>query len=235
MFSSDMDQPPVMPPTPAQQPVKKGIPVIGWVGIGCSGLLLLAIIGMVVVFTMFAGFFKDFMDNPEKAAAELIVSSNPDLQKVSQDDAKGEMTIRTKEGKEVTLSYKDLVEGKISITDEDGGTTHIGSADLSKVPEWVPMATDLSDGISTYQSDNSEKVEGQFSGKSDQSLAELRTFFEGEASQLGMQANSNSSVNADGTSILTLHFSGENKTLTFIISENVGEKTLVNTNFSEKK
>ena len=197
--------------------------------------MLLVIIAVVIGFSMFAGKIKEFADNPEKTGAEMIVSMNPELEKVSQDDAKGEMTIRTKDGKEVTLSYKDLAEGKISVTDEDGGTTRIGSADLSQVPAWVPKASDLSDGVSIFQSDSGDKAEGQFSGKSDQSLDQLRTFFEGEASRLGLNTSSNSSMNMNGTATVTLNFSGGGRTLMFIITEKSGSKTLVNTNFSGKK
>jgi len=229
-----MEQPPALPPTPVAPPVKKGMPAIAWVGIGCGGLLLLAIIVGAVVFGMFAGKIKEFAANPEKTGAEMMVSMNPDLEMVSQDEEKGQMTIRTKEGKEITMSYKDLAEGKISVTDADGNTTRIGSADLSQVPSWVPRAPDLSDSLSTYHSESGGKVDGQFSGSSDRSLEQLQTFFEAEASSLGLNSSSNNSMNSDGTSVVSLGFSGGGKSLAFVITEKPGSKTLVNTNYSEK-
>ena len=42
----------------------------------------------------------------------MMVRMNPDVEKVSQDETKGEMTIRTKDGKEMTSRYKDIAEGK---------------------------------------------------------------------------------------------------------------------------
>lgn len=224
-----------MPPTSATPPVKKGMPGIAWVGIGCGGLLLIGIIVGAILFNMFAGKIKEFAANPEKAAAEMIVAANPDLEKVSQDDDKGEMTIRTKDGKEITLSYKDLAEGKISVTDENGNTTRMGSADLSQVPAWVPKAADLSDGVSIFHSEGGGQVSGQFSGKSSQNLDQLRTFFEGEASGLGFGSSSNSSMDANGIGVVTLEFSGGDKSLTLVITEKPGSSTLVNTNYSEKK
>jgi hypothetical protein len=230
-----MEQPPAMPPTPATPPVKKGLPAIVWVGIGCGGLLLIAIIVGAVLVSFLGVKFKEFADNPEKTAAEMIVSANPDLEKVSQDNEKGEMTIKTKDGREITLSYQDLAEGKISVTDAEGDTTRIGSADLSQVPAWVPKAPDLSDAVSTFHREGGGQVTGQFSGKCGQSLEQIREFFEGEASSLGLNTSSNSSMNANGTAVVTLSFSGGDKSLTVVITEKPGSQILVNTNYSEKK
>lgn len=54
----------------------------------------------------------DFNENPEKAAAEMIVNLNPELEKVSSDDEAGTITFRNKDGGEVTLTYKDIQEGR---------------------------------------------------------------------------------------------------------------------------
>ena len=211
------------------------MPAIAWVGIGCGGLLLVAILVVIIAYLFLGPKIKAFAENPEKAAAEMIVSANPDLEKISQDDEKGEMTIRTKNGEEITLSYQDLAEGKISVTDAEGNTTRIGSADLSQVPAWVPKAPDLSDAVSMFHTEGGGKVAGQFSGKSGQSLAQLRTLFESEATSLGLNTSSNNSMNMNGTSVVTLNFSGGDKSLTFVITEKPGTATLVNTNYSEEK
>ena len=76
---------------------------------------------------------------------------------------------------------------------------------------------------------------GQFSGKCGQSLEQIREFFEGEASSLGLNTSSNSSMNANGTAVVTLSFSGGDKSLTVVITEKPGSQILVNTNYSEKK
>ncbi len=46
------------------------------------------------------GDLAELRKNPEKAAPEMSVKMNPELGKVSQDHAKGELTIRTKDGQE---------------------------------------------------------------------------------------------------------------------------------------
>lgn len=231
-----MEQPPVIPPTlPPQAPAKKGMPAIAWVGIGCGGLLAIALAVAVYVFIVAKKKIEEFAANPEKAAAELMVSMNPELEQVSQDDGKGTMTIRTKDGEEMTLSYKDIAEGKIVVTDKDGNTTRIGSSDLSQVPAWVPKAPDLTDGVSVFHSEAGNQVSGQFSGKSPRGSEELRTFFEGEASAKGLTNSSHSSMNMGSTSTITLGFSGGGKSLSIVITGKPGEAALVNTNYSEKK
>ncbi len=109
-----------MPPaaSPAPVVVKKGLPPLAWVGIGCGGLILIGIILMLVAGVFISKKAKelgvDFSKNPEKAAAELIVSMTPDLEKVSSDDVAGTITIRMKDGIEKTLTYKDIQEGKFA-------------------------------------------------------------------------------------------------------------------------
>lgn len=223
-----------MQPTPATAP-KKGMPAIAWVGIGCGGLILVAIVAAVILFKMAAGKIKEFAANPEKTAAELIVSTNPDLKKISQDDEKGEMTIQTKDGEQVTLSYSDLAEGRITVRDKDGNETRIGSADLSKVPAWVPKAPGFTAGVSTFHSETNDKIQGQFAGKSTESAANLKTFYEAEAAKLSLGNASSHSMSASGTEVLTMKFSDDGKTLTVILTEKAGDATLVSTSYAEDK
>lgn len=230
-----MEQPPAIPPSfPPQTAAKKGMPAIAWVGIGCGGLLVIALALGTIGFFKVKKTFDEFAANPEKAAAELVVSMNPELQKISQDEGKGTMTIRTKAGEEMTLSYKDIAEGKITVTDKDGNTTRIGSTDLSHVPAWVPKAPGLTDGFSFFHSEAGNEISGQFSGKSARSAADLRTFFEGEASSLGLNSSFSGSTEVHGTSTVTLEFSGGGKSLNIVITGKPGEDALVNVNYSEK-
>lgn len=210
------------------------MPAIAWVGIGCGGLLLLAIIAGIVLFYKMADTFKEFAENPEKAGAEMMVSLNPDLEMVSQNEEKGEMTIRTKDGKEMTLSYKDIAEGKMVVTDAEGNETVMGSGDLSQVPAWVPKPPDLSEGVSTFRSNAGGKISGQFSGKSAQTADDLKTFFDDAATAQGMNNSSTGSTSFNGTSATTLDYSGGGKSLVIVITAKAGSPALVNTTYSEK-
>lgn len=223
-----------MPPTYPPAPAKKGMPAIAWVGIGCGGLLLIAIIAGALLFKAGADKFKEFAANPEKAGAEMIVSMNPELKKVSQDDKNGTMTIRTKDGKEMTLSYKDIAEGKIPMVDANGNPIQFGSSDLSKVPAWVPKPPDLTDGISIYHSDGGGEISGQFSGKSGQSAEDLKAFFEKASSDQGLSSNASTSMNVNGIAVVTLEYSNGGKSVKIAITEKSGSATLINTNYTEK-
>ena len=76
-----MEQPPEIPQSSVATQDKKGMPVIAWVGIGCGGLIILGIIVTVILFKLFAGKIREFSENPEKTAAELVVAADPNLRK----------------------------------------------------------------------------------------------------------------------------------------------------------
>jgi len=146
--------------TPAQG--KKGLPVLAWIAIGCGGILVLSGIGFAFVGWLAMSKMKDvasdFEDNPTRAAAELVVRMNPDLEMVESDDDAGTITVREKSsGKVVTMNYEDIEEGRISFESEEGrveitgqpqggeggmtittdeGETRIGGG--GEIPDWVP-------------------------------------------------------------------------------------------------
>ena len=95
------------------------------------------------------------------ATAKLIVAANPDLDMVAVDEDTGTMTIRnTKTGEEVTLSFEDIKEGKITfeteegkvsmqaqggeeggsltITGEEGSAVFGTGAAAGELPDWIP-------------------------------------------------------------------------------------------------
>lgn len=105
----------------------KGLSPIAWVGIGCGGLLVVGLIALVAV-GMFVGkkvkdAVADADGNPERFAAEMFVKMNPDLEMIESGKEDGMMKIRVKKsGEEISVSYKDLKEGKLSIGTADGGS-----------------------------------------------------------------------------------------------------------------
>ncbi len=225
-----------IPPAPPAIPVKKGIPPLGWIGIGCGTLILIA----VVVLSLLVGWCKravgdisDFKKNPEKAAAELMVRMNPDVEKVSQDDSKGEMTIRTKDGKEVTLNYRDVAEGKFSFTDSDGNTAQIGETDLSSVPAWVPRVPGTEKVMTTFQNSKGGKVSGLYSASSADSADALEEFYKAEAEKLGFTESSRSFFNADGVENRNLSYAGDSRKLNIILTTKTGEDVQVSVGYEE--
>jgi len=156
--------------TPVPPSPKKGMPVWGWFAMGCG---VIAVLGIGSCFAV--GFFvqrkvksvaEDFEKNPAKAAAELAVRMNPDVELVSSTEH--EMTVRNKKtGEVITVDFEDAKEGKFTFKSKDGeatidadadpsgegGTLKItgtggetavfsAGADASRVPEWVPIFKD---------------------------------------------------------------------------------------------
>ncbi|MGH9381695.1 MAG: hypothetical protein ACRD2Z_13930, partial [Thermoanaerobaculia bacterium] len=169
-------------PGPQQPQQKKKLGPLAWILIGCLGLVVLA--GAVM---LAGGFFvakkvkevaKDYQENPARAAAELVVRANPDLELVEADDEAQTLTIRNKKTGEVfTADWSDIQQGKfriesdgkevtvdatratrgeggvITVTDESGdATVTIGGGDTSSVPAWFPAYPGASKAGSTYTS-----------------------------------------------------------------------------------
>ncbi len=146
----------------APPPSKKGLPALAWIAIGCGALVVLAGIAFTLIGYLAVNKMKDvasdFEDNPTRAAAELVVRMNPDLEMVDSDDDAGTITVREKSsGKVVTFNYEDIEEGRISFESEEGrveiggqaqgdegtvtittdkGETRIGAG--GEIPDWVP-------------------------------------------------------------------------------------------------
>lgn len=209
---------------------------MAWLGIGCGGLLVIALALGVYGFFFAKKKIDEFAANPEKATAEMIVSMQPDLKVLSQDEAKGTLTLRTGDGEEMTLSYKDIADGKFIVTGKDGNSTRIGSPDLSQVPAWVPKAPDLTEGLSISHSEAGGKVSGQFSGKSAMKAEDLNRFFEEQANAAGFTSFASKSLNTGGMNVYALSMGADTgKSLNIVITEKAGGGTLVSTKYSESK
>lgn len=222
---------------PPLVPAKKGMPVLGWVGIGCGTMVLLAIVAMVLMgfwVRQKVGDLSEFQKNPEKAAAEMMVRLNPDLTKVSQDDAKGEMTIRTKDGQEMTLSYKDISEGKFTIKDAQGNVTQIGKSDLSKVPAWVPQVPGLKTTSAVTQNNADGKLSGLYVASSSESISKVEEFFKAATENLKFTETSRQSFNADGVENLIVMYECGGRKINLVLTGKPGEDVQANVGYEEE-
>lgn len=166
---------------------KKGMSPWAWVAIGC-GVLVVLVFVVLSAGVWFAGKkIKDvaerFEDNPAKAAAEMVVKVNPELELVESDDDSGTMTIRFKETGEVaTFDYSDIQEGRISFESAEGkmsfdvtgaesgslvtvetdeGEARFGVGDeAAEMPAWLPAYPGAASPESTYTA----SMEGMESG-----------------------------------------------------------------------
>ena len=214
------------------------MPVIAWVGLGCGTVLIIA----VVVISLLVGWCKrtvgdisEFKKNPEKAAAEMMVRLNPDVEKISQDDAKGEMTIRTKDGQTITMSYKQISEGRFMLKDDKGNFAEFGGADLTDVPAWVPRPPAIKSVSSSARGSEDSKSGGQYSATSTQSINDLAEYFKSEAGKLDFNSSRNTSVNADGVETKSFTYEGKGRNLEIVLTGKPGEDVLVNVGYEETK
>jgi hypothetical protein len=120
--------------TPPSAPQKKGLGALAWIGIGCGGIVILAIIGLVVSYMMFGGKIKemaaDAQGNPPRFAATTTVKvSGGQIEMIAQDDVNKRYTVREKQSGKLTTFYWDgkknslgQVDGDFSAIPADAGT-----------------------------------------------------------------------------------------------------------------
>jgi len=202
---------------------RKGLPVLAWVAIGCGGMVVLAGIAFMVLGWFAVGKMKDvasdFEDNPTKAAAELVVRMNPDLEVVGSDDDDGTITVREKSsGKVVTLNYEDIEEGRISFESEEGrveitgqaqggegamtittdeGETRIGGG--GEVPDWIPAHPATTTRQSLLHSTGPSGETGQAAFTVDADAGDVAAFYKTELEDAGYTVSVTTYSSDDGS------------------------------------
>ncbi len=106
---------------------KKGLGVLGWVLIGCGGLIVLGgavmVVGGLFVFNKAKEVAEEFEQNPELAQAKWMARLHPDIDLVSSDPEKNTVTFfNNKTEEEFVANLNDIREGKFTIKNVDGKT-----------------------------------------------------------------------------------------------------------------
>jgi hypothetical protein len=200
--------------TPPDLPTqKKGPSGLAMAGIGCGGLLLIAMVGAGLL--VLKGCQKaqemaaDFQKNPAKAAAMFALKANPDVEVVSADDAKGEITIKDKKSGEVTtLSFNDISQGRISMKNSKGeemsidasgakdgkvvmkgpnGQTVIGAGAAEPAPSWVPAYPGMKSDSGALNVSRNDKKAGIIMSYTTDDPAKVKDFYESQLKAAGFQ------------------------------------------------
>jgi hypothetical protein len=238
---SNPPPPPSQPPSGPAPQEKKGLPPLAWVGIGCGTVLVLGIVIFAIAVTTCVRKVKhtleDFQKNPDKAAAEMVVRMNPDLEKVSQNDEAGTITVRMKDtGETITVSYGDLAEGRLKVTGKDGSTTVIGAGDMEKVPGWVPKLENADKASCLFQHESDGEISGVLHFETSQSMDEVKEFFESEANKAGFNTSSSSNTSFNGTENASMKFEGGARSLSIALTRSSsGKPLMVQVGYKEKK
>ena len=168
------------------------MPTAAKVGIGCGILLVIGVIAIALLIgwcqRSVGDFMRDFSENPERATAEMIVRLNPEIDLVSTDDEAGTITFRDQDGKETTVTWDDIAEGRLTITDSEGNEMNLGLTDMSAVPEWVPRLPNTTREAGSHHRVEQGKVTGSYIAITNMETVGIRLFLDTEAQDLGMEA-----------------------------------------------
>ena len=178
-------QPPPFLPMPAGESQfasdRKSSNVLMYLGIGCGLLTLLAIVAAVVGIgwgvKKVGGVVSEIQANPEKFMAEGFVKADPNLELVTSDEAKGEVTFRNKTtGETVTLSYKEAAQGTLKTT-----TTSAWKG----APAWFPVMPGLVPGAAEMHSSNESRESVHLTATGTAATDEIVAFYSDELDKLG--------------------------------------------------
>lgn len=95
---------------------KKGLSTGAKIGIGCGGVALLIVIGMIIAGVMFGGKVKQFAEdatkNPTRTTATMMVSASMGaMELVAEDDANKRYTVKeTKTGALTTIYWSEKMK-----------------------------------------------------------------------------------------------------------------------------
>jgi len=174
-----------MPDQVANQ--KKGLHPMAWVGMGCGGLLVVAILAIAVLVGWGKRKIKEVQESlvigVEQNATETLIDMHPELEMLSEDPATGEVTVLVNAtGELLTFSPEELTQGRVSIKGADGTSTTLGLGELADVPGWVPRHPGAVDEKALFHRESGSSVKGLVSYDSTESADDLENFYDGELS-----------------------------------------------------
>ena len=251
---------PMPQPAPPVAPAAKKSNALIWVGVGCLGLVVIAVVvtlstGLFVEHKVRqAGFDTDlFSRNPGVAITKMLAAANPDLDVVRVNEDRGEITIRQKStGKTLTMNLDDAKHGRMVFKDENGEVVSFQGDDKGSFtmkskdsvfkagakwdpPDWIPVYTgaEIQAGANT---DSPEQTAGAGSLKTTASTGEVMSFYEDALKSRGLQVT-RQSTSTDGVgSVETLvgQDDGRKRYVSIIATPTEGGAS-IHINYSVKK
>jgi hypothetical protein len=226
--------PPVPPLPGASAPM--GVPpkksnTLAWVLGGLGGCLVLVIIVVACL-----GFFavRTAKKHPALAVAKIMTATNPDIEMVSVDEDRQELTVRDKKsGKTYTMSVDDAKNGKFTLK-EDGRTT-LTVGGKAKVPSWVPDYPG-SDPQGAFSASGADGDSGTFGFKTKDSSDKVVQYYQDQFKASGMKVTSNITTQ-DGKSsagMLSAQDDANKHTVTIVLSVENGETSVAVTYTTNK-
>ena len=241
--------------TPPNDPnQKKGLSGLAMAGIGCGGLLLIAMLGVGLLVMRGCQKAKeiagDFQKNPAKTAAMFALKANPDLEVVGSDDAKGEITVKDKKSGEVTtLSFNDISQGKFTMKNGKGeemsidasgakegkvvmkgpdGQTVIGDSAATPAPSWVPAYPGLQSQPGGMRIEKGGELKGLAVAQTTDAVAKVKEFYDVQLKGAGFQTEVNT-TSIGGTETATVNAKKDDgkQTVNIVISVEGGKTNVM--------
>jgi hypothetical protein len=227
---------PAGPPPPA----KKSNALV-WVLGGLGGCLVLVVI-LVFGIGLFvshkvkqAGVDGDLLKrNPALAAAKIMVATNPNIELVSTDEGKQEITVRDKKtGKVYSMSFEDAKNGKFTVK-EDGQTT-VTVGGKAKLPSWVPDYPG-SDPQGAFAATGQDGDSGTFSFKTKDDSEKVSKYYQDQFKNQGMKITANVTSTTGSTSggMISAQDEASKRNVAVVLSVENGETTVAVTYTTNK-
>jgi hypothetical protein len=256
-----MSTSPPVPPSPGDPPYApppRKSNALKWILIGVGGfflVIILAIAGLgffVVHKAKQAGLDTDLIRrSPGLAVAKMAVAANPNVELVTADEGKQQITVRDKQtGQVITMSFDDAKNGKFTFKENGkeavtisgaNGTLEMKSADgtvkiggNAKLPAWVPdYPSSEPQGAFTAQGKDGDS--GSFAFKIKDASEKVVKFYQDQFQSSGFKVTSNvTSQNGQSSGGLLIAEDAANKhTITVIIGQDGGE-TSVSVTYANK-
>lgn len=124
-----------IPTNPNSPEPKKGMSGLAMAGIGCGGLFIVIGVAGFLLLGKACSKIKEVASEMEKNPSAMVTMAlklNPEIEVISTDDAKREVTFKVKKtGKVTTMSFDDIKNGKFKMT-TDGQEVVIDGSEVTK-------------------------------------------------------------------------------------------------------
>jgi hypothetical protein len=225
-----------MPAHQASQ--KKGLHPMAWVGMGCGGLLVIAIIAVALVVgwgkRKFSELQDEFASSTYDSAARIMVEMHPDLEMVMENPETGEVTVRVSStGEQLSFDPEELAHGSVTIKGSDGTEMILGQGDLADVPAWVPRYPGVLDERALFNKQGAGGSKGLLSFSSGDTPVQVEDFYDKELGRFS--SSGSSSLNFGSVEQRTLTYGeGTKEVEVTIVVPGAGDATQVTLSYEDK-
>jgi len=232
----------------APPPPKKGMGALGWVLIGCGGLIVIALIVCV-------GLYFFVMHKAKQAGLDTDLIN---LEIISEDDDRGIIRVHDrKQNKNFIVNFEDAKKGRLTLQEEgkeavtlsasgegqtgtlemksNEGTFKVGGGGPANLPSWVPSYP-ASNPQSTMTAEDAHNKHASFNFKTGDAVDKIVSFYKDGFASAGLKVSNSSMSEGNGstTGMISAKDDAGNREVLVIVGNQNGETT-VTVSYNEKK